>query len=283
MALSNDIVYSFDDERSPMAMERRMRIVETLNGRGSITISEITELLGASLATVRRDLTWLDQRGMLTRTRGGAIAKAQMQQFLGTHEPTQHLRQQEQIAEKQAIGCLAASMINDGETLIIDTGSSTLALIPFLAAKKDLLVITTSLSIVNAIVQLNHSCIRVLLTGGTLRSQSLSMVGALAEHVLSQYFVDKTFLGVRGVSIEHGFTDPSIDDLAAKRLMVKAARDVIVLADHTKFGRIYTSRIASIDAAHTIVSDAGAPEQSVHDLAAQGPRVLLAPLDAASF
>jgi hypothetical protein len=80
--------------------------------------------------------------------------------------------------------------------------------------------------------------------------------------------------------VEHGFTDPSIDDLAAKRLIVKAACDVIVLADHIKFGRIYTGRIAPINAAHTIVSDAGVPDQIVHDIAAQGPRVLLAPLAA---
>jgi DeoR family fructose operon transcriptional repressor len=265
-----------DEERSPLAMERRMRILDALKSRGTMSVAELTELLGASPATVRRDLMWLDEQRMLTRTRGGAIVAGRIQQFMSHYDPTYQRRLSEYVEEKKAIGRVAADMVNDGETIIIDAGSTTQHMISFLANKQELIIITNSLAVVNELLLFANGGITVMLTGGTLRARSLSFVGLLAEQTLTQLFVDKTFLGVRGISEEHGLTNPALEEIPIKRHMIKAAKHVVVLADHTKFERTYTGLIAPLSAAHTIITDVGTPAALIQQIVTKGPQVLIA-------
>jgi DeoR family transcriptional regulator, fructose operon transcriptional repressor len=267
-----------DEERSLLAIERRMRIVDVLNSRGTIAVAELTELLGASPATVRRDLSWLDEHGILTRTRGGAVAAGRVQDLMRHYDPTYGRRLAEYVEEKRAIGRRAAELVADGETIIIDAGSTTQYMIPNLHRKQDLIVITNSLAVVNELLAFSNTApnLTVILTGGILRGRALSFVGMIAEYALSQFFVDKTFLGARGISIETGLTNPAIEEIPLKRQMIQAAKQVIVLADHSKFGQTYTGLIAPLNAAASIITDDGIDPALIPKITANGPNILLA-------
>jgi len=277
MEPNNDLPLALqaDDERTPLVIERRMRILNLVNTRGTISVEELTDLLGTSSTTVRRDLGWLNKQGLLTRTRGGAVGARRMEQLLRT-DPAYERRLGENVEEKQAIGRLAADLVNDGEAIIIDSGSTAQAMVPFLAGKRDLLVITPSQAVVNDFVPFANAGIRVVATGGTFRVQSRSFVGMLTEHALAQHFVEKAFLGVRGVSVEHGLTSPATEDIPVKRQIIKAAKQTIVLADHTKLGLTYAGLIAPLSAAHMVITDEHAAQTHVQQIASKGPRVLIA-------
>jgi DeoR family fructose operon transcriptional repressor len=266
------------DEHAPLAIERRMRIADIVSAQGSISVAELIKLLGASPATVRRDLAWLDERGMITRTRGGAIAAGRVSQIMRHYDPVYERRLSEAVKAKQAIGRLAGELVQDGETIMVDAGSTTHYMIPSLAEKRELVVITNSLSIVSELLPFAQSGITVVVTGGMLRAKSRSFVGLLAEQALEQFFVDKAFLGMRGISIESGFTEPALEEIPIKRKIIKAAKQVFVLADHTKFGRTFTGLVAPLNAAYTVITDEATPEALIKQIATRGPQVLIAPL-----
>ncbi|HEX5690272.1 MAG TPA: DeoR/GlpR family DNA-binding transcription regulator [Roseiflexaceae bacterium] len=267
-----------DDDRSPLASERRVRIFELVNERKTMTVPELVERIGASPASIRRDLVWLDEQGLITRTYGGAMALNHMQETLRRNSPAYHQRTAEHIAEKQAIARQAAGYIGDGETVIIDSGSTSSAMIPFLAAKRDVTIITNSIDIAAELLPIvdTNPSIRVVSTGGVLHAWSRSFLGMTAEQALTQFFVDKTFLCVRGVSIQHGFTVPILEEVPIKRQMIASARETIVLADHTKFGQTFASLIAPLSAAQRIITDAHVVREQAQQFEAAGPQIVLA-------
>lgn len=255
-----------------------MRIVQELNSRGTLGVEELTELVSASPATVRRDLTWLDEQGLISRTRGGAMALRHGQVVLRNYDSAFEQRLGEHVEEKRLIGRAAAAMVNNGETIILDAGTSALAMVPFLAEKRDVTVITNSLVVMNELVPLMHAnpSLAMLVTGGTMRTRSMSFVGLLADQMLSQVFADKVFLGVRGMSSAHGMTDAVLEEIAIKRRMIQAARQVIALADHSKFTLTYTCQIAPFSAAHIIITDDKIDPELARQVAAHGPQVVVA-------
>ena len=256
-----------------------MRIVELMNQQKSMTVPELVERIGASPASIRRDLVWLDEQGLITRTYGGAMALNHMQETLRRTSPGYHQRTTtEHVAEKQAIARRAADIIGDGETVILDSGSTTGAMVPFLATKRDLLIITNSIDITTALLPIvdTNPSLSVVTTGGSLHAWSRSFLGMTAEQALRQFFVDKTFLGVRGVSLQHGFTVPILEEVPIKRQMIASARETIVLADHTKFGLTFAIQIAPLTTAQRIITDAQAPREQVEQFEAAGPQIVLA-------
>jgi len=267
-----------DDDRSPLAAERRMRIVELVNQQKTITVPELVERIGASPASIRRDLVWLDEQGLITRTYGGAMALNHMQETLRQTSPGYHQRTTEHVAEKQAIARRAVDIISDGETVILDSGSTTSAMVPFLATKRNLLIITNSIDITSALLPIvdANPTLRVVTTGGTLHAWSRSFLGMTAEQALRQFFVDKTFLAVRGVSLQHGFTVPILEEVPIKRQMIASARETIVLADHTKFGLTFAIQIAPLTTAQRIITDTQAPREQLEQFEAAGPQIVLA-------
>ncbi|MCS6826615.1 MAG: DeoR/GlpR family DNA-binding transcription regulator [Caldilinea sp.] len=271
-----------DEDRSPLAVERRMRIVELVNQQKTITVPELVERIGASPASIRRDLVWLEEQGLLVRTYGGAMAPNHLQETLRRTSPSYRRRAViEHVAEKRAIARQAVELIQDGETVILDSGSTTAAMVPFLATKRDLLIITNSIDITNALLPIveSNSSLCVVTTGGILHGWSRSFLGMTAEQALRQFFVDKTFLGVRGVSLQHGFTVPILEEVPIKRQMIAAARETIVLADHTKLGLTYAVQIAPLTAAQRIITDAQASREQVEQFEAAGLQIVLAPDD----
>ena len=230
------IEVSADDGRAFLSIERRMEIVKTINMHKSATVAEIVEWIGASPATVRRDLTWLDEQGLIVRTRGGATAiDYPSQTILRRTVPAYEQRLNEYTEEKQSIGQCAAENIHDGETIILDASSTNHFVLPFLAKKRDLTVITNSLYISKELMTISETnpSLTVICSGGTLFMRSYSCIGMIAEQALSQFYVDKAFIGLRGISLHHGLTSPFPEEIPIKRQMIKCARQVFILADHT--------------------------------------------------
>ena len=277
----SSIEESADDGRAFLTIERRMQIVKTINMHKTATVAEIVEWLGASPATVRRDLAWLDEQGLITRTRGGATAiNYPSQAILRRTVPTYEQRLNEYIEEKQSIGRSAAENIHDGETIILDASSTNHYMLPFLAKKRDLTVITNSLYIskeLMTIVETNPS-LTVICSGGTLFMRSYSFIGMIAEQALSQFYVDKAFIGLRGISLHHGLTSPFPEEIPVKRQMIKCAQQVFILADHTKFNLTFASLIAPLNIVHTLITDARITPEVARQMSGAIPLVIIAPL-----
>jgi DeoR/GlpR family transcriptional regulator of sugar metabolism len=272
---------SADDGRAALSIERRMKIVKSINMHKTATVAEIAQWLGASPATVRRDLAWLDGQGLIMRTRGGATAiDYPAQTLLRRTIPSYKQRLNEYTEEKQSIGQCAAEHIHDGETIILDASSTNHYVLPFLTKKQDLTVITNSLYISKELMTIGETnpSLTVICSGGTLFMRSYSFIGMIAEQALSQFYVDKAFIGLRGISLHHGLTSPFPEEIPVKRQMIKCARQVFILADHTKFNLTFASRIAPLDIVHTLITDARITPEIARQMSSVIPHVVIAPL-----
>jgi DeoR family fructose operon transcriptional repressor len=270
-----------EEDRSLFAVERRMKMAEFIGKQKTASVAEITRWLGASPATVRRDLLWLDKQGLILRTRGGALALDHgPQRLLRQTAPGYQDRLNECIDEKKAIGRLAAENIADGEIIMIDAGSTNQYMVSFFARKRDLTVITNSLEISRELLVLTEQnpSLTIICSGGTVFQRTRSLIGMTAEQALAQFFVDRAFIGVRGLSLQHGITSPFFEEISVKRQMMKAAREVVVLADHTKINQTFAGLIAPLSAVHTLITDAGADPDLLQAIRENGPHVLVAPL-----
>jgi DeoR family fructose operon transcriptional repressor len=266
-------------DRTLMTVERRMRIVEIVNSQRTATVPELVALVKASPASVRRDLLWLDKQGLISRTYGGAVVPNHVQETLRQTSPNYVQRIHEYVQEKRAINRQAAELVSDGQSVIIDAGTTSNYLVPLLAHKRDLLIVTNSVDIEYALVPIAEAnpTIKVVTTGGILFPRSRASLGMTAEQAIGQIFVDITFLCVRGISLQHGLTVPVLEELPIKRQMIKSAQRVVVLADHTKFGRTLAGFIAPIQAAESIITDDQVPDDVVNEFAAAGIQVVRAP------
>src|SRR5215472_10373429 len=272
---------SADDGRTLLAIERRMHIVEVVNAHKTATVMEIAEWVGASPATVRRDLARLDEQGLIIRTRGGATTTSYSSQgMLRRSVPAYEQRMNEYVAEKRSIGQCAAEHIHDGETIMLDASTTNHYVLPYLTRKQDLTVITNSLYIskeLMALAEINPS-LTVICSGGTLFMRSHSFIGMIAEQALSQFYVDKAFIGLRGISLQHGLTSPFPEEIPVKRQMIKCAQQVFILADHTKFNLTFASLIAPLNVVHTLITDARITPEVARQMSAAIPHLVIAPL-----
>lgn len=267
-------VPGFDDEAETLLAEsRRQRILETVKIRGSAGVSELADLLGVSGSTIRRDLTWLSNHKLIARTWGGVVS---------TDSPLRKRAEEfdlegrgvERRTQKEAIARRAAALVTDGDTIILDAGSTTMLMTPHLFGRRDLTVITPSLPV--AWQLRNQSEIQVIVTGGRISPRGASLDGMLTEHALGQLYVDTTFLGARGVSIEDGLTNPILEEIPIKRLMIHAAKRVVLVADSSKWGRTFVGLIAPITAADIAVTDSDVPSGIRREAEASGVEVMIA-------
>jgi len=258
--------------RDLIPAERRNRILELLRAQGSVRVSTLGELLGVTEVTIRRDLERLERQGLLERTHGGAIHTQRMR--LEPLYTEKHLRHQE---EKRAIGAVAASLVEDGDTLLINSGSTTLQIFRHLAGK-DVRIITSNMGVTLETMGLG---LDIMLTGGTYREQSNSLVGPIAILTLQQVYGSKCFIGVDGISPKCGLTTPILREAEVARTMIERTRgEVIIVADHSKFGVVSNYLTASLDKVDRIVTDDGFNEDYRSDLEAFGIEITIAPVSA---
>lgn len=236
----------FDYMRS--TVERRDNIIKEVRGKGKVRVDELSEMYGVSSVTIRNDLGFLEKKGILYRTHGGALIRENVYD-----DPSLEEKQQLHRKEKRKIGERAAELINDGDSILLDSGTTTLEITYRLGNKKNLTVMTNAINIGLEIV--NYKSINVMLTGGRLRRESYSLVGPDAEGTIKNYYFDKLFLGVDGLDIDYGLTTPNPMEAQLNRIMVQRAKEVIAVTDSSKLGRHSFSFICELDVISKLITD----------------------------
>ena len=230
------------------AIERQESILNILKSSKSASVSELSRIFFIGEATIRRDLEKLEKKGLIRRTYGGAV----LLEGLGTEIPLS-VREAEQKDEKEAIGRNAAHQVQDGDTIIMDSSSTTLKMVPYLKGKKGLTVITNGARTAVDLGELLH--IKVYCTGGSLRENSLSYIGELARRCMDSFHADKLFFSCRALSLEKGLSDSNEDEAELRRLMMKSSKKAVLLCDHTKFDQVSFCKIGDLDLVQCIVTD----------------------------
>jgi len=251
-------------------VSRRKKILERIQETGQVLITGLSKEFAVSEVTIRNDLEYLEQKNLLIRARGGAIHSE-------NHVAVdQRLSEKNKLhtREKAAIGKKAASLIRDGETIIIDSGSTTAEIAKNLGSIRQLNVITNALNIVNLLM--THTSINVIIPGGYLRQDSISLVGPLAENNLLSFYVDKLFLSTDGFDTDHGIYTPNIDEAHLNMKMISIAKDVILVTDSSKFKRKSLAFICTVDKIKTVITDRGIPADDKNKLEAAGVQVIIA-------
>ena len=251
------------------APERHQEILTLARSAGRADVSELALVLEVTPETIRRDLSVLERQGLLRRVHGGAI-------------PVERLGIEPGIADKEGllapeklrIATLALNEIPDGGTVILDAGTTTVRLAEMLPGDRELQVVTSSLPI--ATVLAGRQNITLHLVGGTVRGRTLAAVGPWAERALADIHADVVFLGTNGITPERGVTTPDLGEAAVKRALVRAARRVVVLADHTKVGRSDFAKVASLEEVDLLITDSGIDRELHAELENAGLAVLAA-------
>lgn len=228
--------------------ERHQLIIKILNRDGRVLVSELSASLGISPITIRKDLDNLEAQQLLQRTHGGALLPSSSTLI----DPSVNEKELHQVDEKRRIAAAAVSMVKEGQCILLDSGTTTMAIARALRVFSNLTIVTNA---ANIAAELRDTGFEIILTGGTLRKNSLSLVGPLAEDVLKQIRADILFLGVDGFDPEIGVTTPNVLESRVNRAMVNASRKVVAVCDSTKFGRSSMALIVPPTAIHTIITD----------------------------
>ena len=219
--------------------ERRSKIIEYLQEHSRASVQELGEILQVSESTVRRDLQYLEEDKLLKRTHGGALSLQNV-----NFEPAFIEREDKFRREKESIAHKAVEFIEDGDTLVIDSGTTTVYLAKEIKNFSNLKVVTNSIIVAQELQGV--SGIELVIVGGTLRPNTLAMVGPLAEQSLNMLRVDKAFMATNGIDFTCGLTTPNILEATTKAKMIAIAKQVILLADHTKFGKVAFAKFADL-------------------------------------
>lgn len=249
--------------------ERKEKIRQLVYETGGVTVAELCARFGVSEATIRRDLEELHTAGAVQRVHGGARRPASF-----VPEPPILQRTHEQAALKEQIGRAAAELIGEGETVFLGSGSTVLAVAKHLKGRRNLTVISNSLPVINLLADAPQ--ITVIVLGGLLRPSELSLIGHITEQSLNELRADKVIIGIRAIHLDHGLTNDYLPETMTDRAIVRLSNHLIVVADHTKFGRTAPAFVAPLSAVDTLVTDSGVAPEVVQSLTEAGVRVILA-------
>lgn len=251
--------------------ERRRLIVEYVESNGRATVEELATRFGTSTVTIRNDLESLARSGALARSHGGALPSTQTV----TNDVPLNIKETRSHPQKLRIGLAAAKLIKDGETIILDSGSTTVEIARQIRQLKfeSLTVVTNALNIALELSGLPN--IRVMMLGGLLRPTSYSLVGPDAEQALSRISADKLFLGVDGLDPLVGVTTPDPLEASLNTLMIRVSRETIAVFDASKLGQRSLSVITPISTLNTVITDNSASEEMVEALRDAGVQVML--------
>ncbi len=250
---------------------RRQRIVSLLREQGSVQIPALAEMFGVSTQTLRKDLNFLDSKGICTRTPGGAMLNR------GTstvREDAVDVKRTLFADEKVRIGRAAAALINDGESVLLDSGTTTLQVARHMNPDDAPVVVTNDVGILNEL--LSHDNVQLVFLGGALRRKSQSFFGTQTEQALQDLHVDKLFLAADGFDIEKGITTHFEPEALLNRKMCEVAREIIVVSDSSKFGRICLHKILEPQRISKFITDSGIPAEARAALARMGVEVIIA-------
>jgi DeoR/GlpR family transcriptional regulator of sugar metabolism len=251
-----------------MAEERRTQILQIVRSEGRVRVNDLVNRFSTSAVTIRNDLNELHQRGVVLRSHGGAVLPDRILRESPVNE-----RLKAHAEEKQRIGAMAATLINDGETIILDSGTTTLEIARQLKNKQGLQVITNGVNI--AAELLDARGVQTFIVGGTVRGDSASIIGRSTEDMLEQFSADKLFLSGAGCDPDFGVSGANLEETMVNRAMLRIAREIILVADASKFSRRSMSRIASFSEIDTVVSDTSLREEIQEKVRSLGCDLLL--------
>lgn len=256
---------------SKSTVSRRARILEELESKGQVSVSELSNLFDISEVTIRNDLDHLEKQNMLIRARGGAI-KIKFQRMgidLSISDKQKEFSQEKQLIAREAI-----KLIEDGDTIVLDSGTTTTEIAKNLEQFANLTIITNALNIASILAE--YEGINIFMPGGSLRKKSLSLVGVLADENFEKFYCDKLFLGADGFDTTHGLSTPNSEEAHLNQIMMKIARKVIVVADSRKFDRRRFAFIGPISDVDIVITDSGIREEDKSRLEKNGVQVIVA-------
>jgi DeoR family transcriptional regulator of aga operon len=248
--------------------ERRRAILEMLNRQGRVLVAELSRHFQTSQVTIRKDLEILHAHGQVHRTHGGALPARESV----LEDPT--LREKEKLhrQEKLRIAEAAAAQVMEGQVVILDSGTTTTAIARALREFRSLTVVTNA---VNIAAELTGTAVEVILTGGTLRKNSFSLVGPIAEETLRRLSADLLFLGVDGFDVHYGLSTPNLLEAKVNRVMVEIAKRTIAVCDSSKFGRRSLSLIVPPASLQEVITDRGVSKSDLRTLKQAGIEVTI--------
>jgi len=252
-------------------VSRRIKILESLKAHGQVNVNELSESLGVTGVTIRNDLAQLEKKRVLIRARGGAI---KIEQNFADEDYPLSDKQKKHLIEKREIGKRAAELIDENDTIILDSGSTTYELAKNLKKVNDLTVITNALNVATILADYNN--VNVIVPGGMLKKNSFSLVGILAERGFKDYFCDKLFLGVDGFDLDFGISTPDPEEAHLNQIMIEISKEVIVVTDSSKFQRRGLVLIAPVKRINTVVTDKNILPENKERLESMGVRVIVA-------
>lgn len=249
---------------------RRKQIMDLLHKNGQVYVQKLSKQFKVSEVTIRNDLEQLEQKKLLIRARGGAI------NFDGFVGNDQMIAEKNKIhyQEKALIGRKASTLINEGDTIIVDSGTTTAEIIKNLADFQKLSIITNALNIVDLAAAFPN--VNIIIPGGYLRHNAMSLVGPLAERNLKNIFVDKLFLSADGLDTKIGVFTPNIDEAHINQIMIEVAKEVILVTDSSKFNRKSLAFICPMNKIHTVVTDKGIASEDKQRLLDSGIKLVIA-------
>lgn len=240
---------------------RDQRILQEVLRAGEASVGALARRLAVSPATVRRDLTELERRGLLRRTHGGAVPVETIHGDFFLQDSSFQEQMRRHAPEKRRIGLAAAGLVEDGDTLALTPGTTPALVARSLRHRKNITVVTNTVNV--ALELCRREGIAVFVTGGYLRGGWFSMVGPAAVHALGEIYVDKVFIGVNGIHPARGLTANHPDEASTNRAMIRQARTKIVVADHTKLGKVASAKICPTEEVDILITDTGAGDAAV--------------------
>jgi DeoR family transcriptional regulator of aga operon/DeoR family fructose operon transcriptional repressor len=246
--------------------ERKQRILSHLNRNERASVSELSQMFGVSEVTIRGDLQLLASENLIVRTHGGAVLAQRVPELSLT------LRRQQRVVEKERIGAAAAEFVANGDAIFLDASSTVLSLAHALRQHRDLTILTNSLVVAQSM--LDALGVSVVMTGGALQRDTVSLMGTDGLAILRKYNIKTGFFSAHGLSFPEGMTDVSSGEAEVKRPVVAMCRQVVALIDATKWGRVGPASFAQPEDLHVIVTDTDAPAELIAQARALGTCVI---------
>jgi DeoR/GlpR family transcriptional regulator of sugar metabolism len=252
-----------------MSEERRTQILQIVRSKGRAKVNELAHRFSTSAVTIRNDLNELHQRGLVLRSHGGAVLSETILRESPVNE-----RLKSHVDEKRRIGTIAASLIHDGETIILDSGTTTLEIARQIKNKQGLQVITNGVNV--AAELLDARGVQTFIVGGTVRGDSASIVGRSTEDLFEQFSADKLFLSGAGCDPDFGVSGANVDETMVNRAMLRISREIILVADASKFSKRGMARIAPFSEIDIVISDSSLRVEMQNKLRSLGCNLMMA-------
>lgn len=257
-------------KKEKLTVTRRRAILEQVKESGEVLITDLSKQFNVSEVTIRNDLEYLERKNLVMRARGGAINS---ENHVGIDQSIMD-KSKIHAKEKISIGRRSAQLIKENETIILDSGTTTAEIARNLGDFRRLTVITNALNIVSLLI--GHSNINLIVPGGVLRQNSMSLIGPMAEKNLGNFFVDKAFISTDGFDTRQGLFTPNIEEASLNMVMIRIAKEVILVTDSSKFTRKSLVFICGLDKIKAVVTDKGISDEDKKRLEDTGIQVFTA-------